>query len=89
MAFGKYQWIELFSMMPTDRTSARRNVGLLSTESGTLGRAVGDVILTLCGAGGLQHVLNYAFGAMSVFSMATIAITLQYYRYLAPSEKDE
>lgn len=36
------------------------NVGLLATESGTSGRAVGDVILTLCGSAGLHYVLNYA-----------------------------
>lgn len=65
------------------------NVGLLATESGTLGRAVGDMILTLCGSGGIQHILNYSFGAMSILSMATIAITLQYYSYLAPNEIDE
>ena len=65
------------------------NVGLLATESGTLGRAVGDVILTLCGSGGMQSILNYAFGAISIFSMATISITLHFYNYLAPHEKDE
>lgn len=65
------------------------NVGLLATESGTLGRAVGDVILTICGSGGIQHILNYAFGAMSIFSMTTIAMTCRFYNYLAPNEKDE
>ncbi|KAL7486845.1 hypothetical protein ACHAW6_012426 [Cyclotella cf. meneghiniana] len=65
------------------------NVGLLATESGTLGRAVGDVILTICGSGGIQYILNNAFGAMSMFSMATIMATCRYYSQLAPSEKDE
>ena len=65
------------------------NVGLLATESGTLGRAVGDVILTLCGSGGMQTILNYAFGAMSMFSVATITITLHFYNYLAPPERGE
>ena len=65
------------------------NVGLLATESGTLGRAVGDVILTLCGSQGLQHILNNAFGAMSALSMATIALTWFMYDRLEPHEKDD
>jgi hypothetical protein len=65
------------------------NVGLLATESGTLGRAVGDVILTICGSGGIQYILNNAFGAMAMFSMATIMTTCHFYSQLAPSEKDE
>lgn len=65
------------------------NVGLLATESGTLGRAVGDVILTLCGSQGVGHILNNAFVAMSFFSGATIAVTLHFYSYLSASEKDE
>ena len=65
------------------------NVGLLATESGTLGRAVGDVILTLCGSAGLEYVLNYAFGAMSVLSLVTILATQLFYADLDTKEKDE
>lgn len=67
------------------------NVGLLATESGTFGRAVGDVFLTLCGSGqdGLGNVLNYAFGAMAALSAATIALCLTVYDKLEQREKDE
>ena len=65
------------------------NVGLLATESGTLGRAVGDVILTMCGSKGLGHVLNNAFGAMSVMSAASIAVCLSLYDKLEVQEKDD
>jgi hypothetical protein len=64
------------------------NVGLLATEAGTFGRAVGDVILSMCGVNGLQYVLNNAFGSMSVLSLATIALTWQFYDYMEPLEKD-
>lgn len=65
------------------------NVGLLATESGTLGRAVGDVILTMCGSAGLQYVLNYAFGAMAVLSTITIMLTLRFYADMDAHEKNE
>lgn len=65
------------------------NVGLLATESGTLGRAVGDVILTMCGASGLQFILNNAFSAMSALSVVCILVTLYFYKSLSPREKDD
>lgn len=65
------------------------NVGLLATEAGTLGRAVGDVILTMCGASGLEYALNNAFGAMSTLSVAIIAVTWQLYDYLEPIDKED
>ena len=64
------------------------NVGLLATESGTLGRAVGDVILTLCGANGLGRILNNSFGAMSALSAATIGLCLFVYDKLEPRSDD-
>ena len=63
------------------------NVGLLATESGTLGRAVGDVILTMCGSQGLGHILNNAFGAMSLLSVMTIGLTCWVYDELEAQEK--
>ena len=65
------------------------NVGLLATESGTLGRAVGDVILTLCGSGGMSRILNNAFGMMSVLTSATIVLCLAVYDQLEPHERDD
>ena len=65
------------------------NVGLLATESGTLGRAVGDVILTLCGSGGMSRILNNAFGMMSVLTGATSVLCLAVYDQLEPHERDD
>ena len=65
------------------------NVGLLATESGTLGRAVGDVILTLCGSAGMGHILNRAFGMMAGLSTATIALCFAVYDQLEPHAKDD
>ena len=65
------------------------NVGMLATEAGTLGRAVGDVFLTACGAGGLQYLLNNTFSAMSGLSFVSLAISYLCFDYLEPSEKDD
>jgi hypothetical protein len=65
------------------------NVGLLATEAGTLGRAVGDVILTLCGSDGMGNILNNAFGLMSGLTAATIALCLAVFDQLEPHEKDD
>jgi MFS family permease len=62
------------------------NVGLLATEAGTLGRAVGDVILTVCGSRGLEYILNNAFGSMAVLSIGTIALTRYFYDHLESLE---
>lgn len=64
------------------------NVGLLATESGTLGRGVGDVILTACASGGLEYVLNNAFGLMAALSLVTIVVTRLFYSELLLAEKD-
>jgi MFS family permease len=63
------------------------NVGLLATEAGTLGRAVGDIILTICGARGLEYILNNAFGSMAVLSIGTMVLTRYFYDHLEPLEE--
>ena len=65
------------------------NVGLLATESGTLGRGVGDVMLTLCGSSGLDHVLNDALGSMAAMSLATVVITGHFYGEMETKEHDD
>ena len=65
------------------------NVGLLATESGTLGRAMGGVILTLAGSQGMGHILNNAFGIMGALSASMIALCIVLYNQLYPDEEDE
>jgi len=63
------------------------NVGILATEAGTLGRAVGDVFLTACGSHGMGNLLNNTFGIMSVLSALTLGISIHFFDYLEPNEK--
>ena len=65
------------------------NVGLLATESGTLGRAMGGVILTLAGSQGMEHILNNAFGIMGALSASTIGLCIVLYNQLVPDEDDD
>jgi hypothetical protein len=65
------------------------NVGLLSTEAGTLGRAVGDVMLTTFGKGGLEHVLNRMFGSLSIMNFVILAVSVFAFEHLEPVEKDD
>jgi MFS family permease len=65
------------------------NVGFLATEAGTLGRAVGDVFLTFSGAHGLEHLVNNTFGILSLLSMITLGVTIHFFDFLEPFEKDD
>jgi len=65
------------------------NVGLLATEAGTLGRAVGDMLLSVLGYRGLDTLLNSAFRWMSISSGFCLAVTLCFFDYMEPHEKDD
>ena len=65
------------------------NVGLLATEAGTLGRAVGDLLLSAWGFKGLGTLLNITFRTMSMFSGISLALTLYFFEHLEPYEKDD
>ena len=65
------------------------NVGLLATEAGTLGRAIGDVLLTACGASGMELLLNRIFGIMAALSVMCLGLSYRYYHLLAAAEKDD
>ena len=65
------------------------NVGLLATEAGTAGRAVGDVLLSVWGFKGLGTLLNDTFRTMSILSTLSVAITYYFFDQLEPNEKDD
>ena len=66
------------------------NVGLLATESGTLGRVIGDVLLATVGSHGLEELLNRAFGVYGAITFGTLLICLVFYgRLVEPPEKDD
>lgn len=65
------------------------NVGLLATEAGTLGRAVGDVLLTVWGGQGMHHLLQATFGIMSALCFLALLLTMRFYHRLEPRDKDD
>ncbi|CAB9521859.1 SPX domain-containing membrane protein OsI [Seminavis robusta] len=66
------------------------NVGLLATESGTLGRVIGDVLLAAVGSRGMEELLNRAFGWYSVIIFGTLLLTFATYeRLVEPPEPDD
>jgi hypothetical protein len=79
----------LSQTIPKSWSTGIFNVGLLSTEAGTFGRAMGNVLLTLFGNDGLEHLLNRAFGTYSVLSFISLYITYYYYDHLEPWDADD
>jgi MFS family permease len=79
----------LSQTIPKSWSKGILNVGLLATEAGTLGRAVGDVYLTACGSNGMEHMLNNTFGSMGVLSFVTLLVSLYFYDSLRPIDKDD
>lgn len=80
----------LSKTIPSSWSKGIVNVGLLATEAGTLGRVVGDVFLTFCGAhGSLDALLNVTFGIMALISFLSLFLTFQTYGLLNPHDKDD
>ena len=79
----------LSKTIPSSWSRGIFNVGLLATEAGTLGRAVADVVLSVCGRGGLEKLLNRTFGSFSLLSGATLGLSFWLYDYLDPIDKDD
>lgn len=51
------------------------NCGLLSTEAGTLARALADGMITIAGRAGLEHVINYTMVPTFFIVVFTTAYT--------------
>jgi hypothetical protein len=79
----------LSKTIPTEWSKGIFNVGLLATESGTAGRAMADVFLTLSGSRGLEHLLNLTFGSLSVMICVTIGIATYFFDQLEPLDMDD
>nr|CCA16837.1 Major Facilitator Superfamily (MFS) putative [Albugo laibachii Nc14] len=62
------------------------NSGLLATEAGTLGRALGDIAIALIGIPGMKYVLNYTFFPLLVISVGTTLYTVFHYKSLVTRE---
>jgi hypothetical protein len=79
----------LSKTIPSSWSKGVVNVGLLSTEAGTLGRVIGDLYLTYCGSQGMDFLLNRVYGALSIISVGTLLMTYLAYDLLDPTDKDD
>ena len=79
----------LSKTIPRSLAKGTFNSGLLATEAGTLGRAVGDAVVTIVGLYGLDFVLDYTFVPMGIITLIFTGITARYYPYLVESEEDD
>merc|ERR1711957_573386 len=77
----------LSKTIPASYARGTFNSGFLATESGTAGRAVGDVIISYIGAGEIGNILNGTF--VNLFAVTVVALRAAYPRLLAPKEKDD
>ncbi|CEG37548.1 spx domain-containing membrane protein [Plasmopara halstedii] len=76
----------LSKTIPKSFAKGTFNSGLLATEAGTFGRAIGDIAITLVGLPGIQYVLNYTFAPLSAISLLTILYTSRVYHKLATDD---
>ncbi|KAI9916894.1 hypothetical protein PsorP6_017801 [Peronosclerospora sorghi] len=76
----------LSKTIPKSFAKGTFNSGLLATEAGTFGRAIGDVTITLAGLPGIQYVLNWTFVPLLALSLLTILYTGRVYPKLAADD---
>lgn len=76
----------LSKTIPKSFAKGTFNSGLLATEAGTLGRALGDIAIALVGIPGMQYVLNYTFFPLFVISVGTTLYTVYHYKSLVTRE---
>lgn len=76
----------LSKTIPKSFAKGTFNSGLLATEAGTLGRALGDIAIALIGIPGMQYVLNYTFFPLFVISVGTTLYTVYHYKSLVTRE---
>uniref|UniRef100_M4BRT1 SPX domain-containing protein n=1 Tax=Hyaloperonospora arabidopsidis (strain Emoy2) TaxID=559515 RepID=M4BRT1_HYAAE len=76
----------LSKTIPRSFAKGTFNSGLLATEAGTFGRAIGDVAITVAGLPGIQYVLNWTFAPLVGISLLTILCTGRVYRTLVTDD---
>ncbi|KAG3138276.1 SPX domain-containing membrane protein [Phytophthora idaei] len=76
----------LSKTIPKSFAKGTFNSGLLATEAGTFGRAIGDIAITVVGLPGIQYVLNWTFVPLIAVSLLTILYTGRVYHKLATDD---
>lgn len=73
----------LSKVIPKEYSAKTFNSGFLATEAGTLGRAIGDMLIYLTGSfAGIQNLLNVTFAPLSILVFLTTLTTWKYYPLL-------
>lgn len=65
------------------------NAGFLGTESGTLARALGDVLISLAAAKGVAGMLDTIFVQMSCLALVSVVLVHRYYDRLEEDDDDK
>lgn len=79
----------LSKTIPQNWAKGTFNSGLLATEAGTLGRVVGDVVISAAGLAGIERILDLTFVPMTVIVFVTLLVTWRMYAHLEPEEDED
>lgn len=79
----------LSKTIPRSLARGTFNSGLLATEAGTLGRAVGDNLVTMVGLESLDMILNYTFVPLGIITLLMLFMVQRLYPYLVPKDSDD
>ncbi|CAB9502530.1 SPX domain-containing membrane protein [Seminavis robusta] len=74
--------------IPSSLSRGIFNLGFFTTEAGFSGRVVADSVLTWCGSGGTEHLVNHTFGFLTLLNL--LALVLVYFHMpvlVDPSKK--
>ena len=65
------------------------NSGFLATESGTLARSVGDVLISVAASAGVANMLSSLFLGMLALVVASFVLMLKYYEDMIEREDED
>lgn len=65
------------------------NAGFLGTESGTLARSIGDVLISLAAVKGVAGMLNVIFFQMFCLALVSVILVHKYYDRLEEDDEDK
>ena len=85
----------LVGVVPVPKSVPKRfargifNSGFLATESGTLARSVGDVLISVAASAGVANMLSSLFLGMLALVVASFVLMLKYYEDMIEREDED
>ena len=80
----------LSKTIPASWSKGFFNVGLLATETGTLGRVVSNLLITTVGVqSGLQYLLNTTIGIFIGITSICLSSNVYFYKQMEPYDQDD